>query len=357
MASSSSSPFARLGHTELQQAVASYSENSIFQLSRLLSGQHGRKKAATGAFKRKVGLALAPFRACFHPVVVAGLRSGAKETFFMADMKQVLRQMVQHNQSLQRLFVAHNGQEIRVILAHDECTAGNVLNPQLRQKTLLFYCMLSVFEPIKDSARAWIPVAAISHDEVKRCQGGIAAVTRAFLHAWFTADLETSFPVTDTCQVSLKLIAFISDLDSQRTAFSAKGSAALKPCMFCSNCVMRGAAAAENDPEHFFTVAEHDLDRFEKYDVGDLKRCIARWLTAVDTMSKADKELREKCLGFVLEKQSLWADPMVSAKFDLSMAMNDSIRKIFITQVLIFLCQVFKIKAKKIFCFEKMLLT
>lgn len=324
MAGSSSTPFSRLGPTQLQQAVASYSENSIFQLSRLLSGHHGQKKAATGAFKRKVGLALAPFRCCFQPVAVEGLRPGTQEIFYMADMKQVLRQMAQQCASLHDLLLANTGRELRVTLAHDECTAGNVLNPQLRQKTLLFYCTLNIFQPIRDSGRAWIPVGALSHDQVKRCRGGIASATRAFLRRWFTDDLQTPFAVGDNCHVSLRLIAFISDLDSQRAAFAAKGSAALKPCMFCSNCVARGAAAATNDPEHFFTILEDNFDRFVKNDVADLKRCIARWLVNVDTMAKADKEMREKCIGFVLEKQSLWGCPVVSAKFDLSMAMNDS---------------------------------
>ena len=82
---------------------------------------------------------------------------------------------------------------------------------------------------------AWmaIPVSAITHEQLEDLRGGIAEATAAFLRSWSEDNLLEPFPIGRTQRrvtVSLKL--FISDLDSQRAALAAKGSAALKPCIF-----------------------------------------------------------------------------------------------------------------------------
>ena len=243
--------------------------------------------------------------------------------FFAADMKHLLRHVTCHCPSLATVLAAEP--TLHAILAHDECTAGNVLNAQLRQKLLIFYVSFKELSMIAESHRAWLPVACVTHDQLSLCKGGISACTAAFVRRWVLQDLETPFALLPNGRlVSVKLHMFISDLDSQRAALAAKGSAGLKCCCFCSNAVMRGATAAEIDSS-FHTVAEHDFDLFEPYTKDALEKCILSWMSQADDMPKGEKDLRERCLGYNLDKDSLWADPIARSHFHIEMIQNDSL--------------------------------
>ena len=148
-------------------------------------------------------------------------------------MKDLLRCVASQCPSLQEVFRAHSVAPLCAIFAHDECTSGNVLNPLMRQKTLIFYVSFTCLSPILKSSRAWFPVAAIPHDQMEHCVGGMSAVTAAFVQSWTQDALDVPFRISDDIHVSLQLKIFVSDLDSQRGAFAAKGSAGLKPCIFC----------------------------------------------------------------------------------------------------------------------------
>jgi hypothetical protein len=124
--------------------------------------------------------------------------------------------------------------------------------------------------------------------------------------------------------VSVKLKIFISDLDSQRAAMAAKGSAALKPCCFCSNCIAQYAGDSCSD-EGFRTVAEHDFDRFRQYDRQDLETCILGGLARVSTWPKCERDLRERVLGFNFDGHSLWACPVSRALLHVDMIQNDAL--------------------------------
>lgn len=58
-------------------------------------------------------------------------------SFFMADVRRLLTLYVHECPSLHALLKGLPTRNVEVILAEDEATAGNVLNPQQRMKTLL----------------------------------------------------------------------------------------------------------------------------------------------------------------------------------------------------------------------------
>ena len=308
----------------LAAALARFSAASVYHVRQLEKGEAAWHKQPSGAFKRAAKAALGPFHGCFKALSVASKEDASVPVvFYAADMKQMLRLVMEKCPSVAALIRRHAGAPLRAILAHDECTAGNVLNPLQRQKTLLFYCAFTLLDPILESSRGWYPVAAVTHDQIQAAAGGISAITAAYIRHWVQSDLATPFQVEANLRISIELEMFVSDLESQRASLAAKGSAGLRPCIFCSNCVMKNAYAAERDP-NFLTVLEHNFDLFRKFDRADLENLMIHWLSCAPRMKKNEKELREKCLGFRLDPASLWACPIARTHFHIDMLCNDA---------------------------------
>lgn len=319
---SSSRPTLTYDRAGLARLMASYSESSISNFHRLLRTKQG-KGQRSGAFKRACALTLAPSRSCYDEIALSDLaEDGHPITFSCANMKRLLQRFCQHCPSAREAFARAQHNPLQVAIAHDECTAGNVLNAAQRQKVLLFYAFISPFLPIGESSRGWLPVAAITHDQLALVAGGISAVTAAFTRHWSAQNLDSPFEIDTAVTVTLHWTAFISDMDSQRAAWAAKGSAALKPCVFCSNCVCKAAAGADVDPQ-FRTVAEHCFELFVPTDFAELQTYLTNCLRGAHAMSKKNKELIERCSGFRLDPASVWNCPITLRHFRLDMTMND----------------------------------
>ena len=289
-------PKEKLDRKVLQNALAKFSGNSINAMRQMLNGR--KQTTPSGAFKRAAREALAPYKPCFKEIRVGNKEdSGEDISFFAADMQYLLQHVVSRWPSLGEALTRQGTGTLHAILAHDKCTSGNVLNPQLRQKILIFYVSFKELAMIAESQRAWLPVACVTHDQLATCRGGISGCTAAFVRQWIRDQLQIPFPLgCNGLQTRVELSMFISDLDSQRAALAAKGSAGLKCCCFCANVLMRDAAGAEGDL-FFHTVAEHNFDLFQQYKKDELEACILTWMARMETMTKGEKELRERCLG------------------------------------------------------------
>eukprot|EP00435_Cladocopium_sp_Y103_P060733 s344_g22.t1 len=309
---------------DLATAMARYSETSIAKMKNLLCGNK-RKAAVSGAFKRKLNMTLAPYRGCYKEVSIVERKTGQRHiTFYMADVRRLLSLYVQECPSFHSLLRSLPTRCMEVIVAHDEATAGNVLNPMQRMKTLLVYFTVKPLSAYFESSRAWMPLAAITHEQLQQCPGGISAVTARIVEEWIDQNLTEDFSVSnDMPPLSLRLAGFVSDMESQRAAYAAKGSAGLKPCLHCSNIVMKGAHGAEIS-EHFFTIEEADRRRFIANDPQDVEQYIVHWISQKENMTKAEIDLRQKCLGFQFDGNSLWAFPRARSIFHVGIAINDA---------------------------------
>ena len=305
-------------------AMAHYSESSISKIKDLLCGKSS-KKHMSGAFKRKLQTALGPYRGCYKEISIVEKGTDKKHvTFYMADVQRLLSLYVQECPSFHTLLKGLPTRSLGAILAHDEATAGNVLNPMQRMKTLLVYFTLKPLSPYFESTRAWMPLAAITHEQLQECPGGVSAVTARIVEEWLDQNLTGDVVVaSDMAPLSLTIDGFVSDMESQRAAYAAKGSAALKPCLHCGNCVMKGAYGAEVSNE-FCTIEEADLRRFVANDPKDIERYIVHWMNQKENMTKAEIDLRQKCLGFQLDTKSLWAYPRARNTCNIGIAINDA---------------------------------
>ena len=316
----------------LQQAMARYSERSVYAIQKLLAGQE-HPKQKSGAFKRKAAQVLGPFRSCYREVSIPNAVEGRKDiVFYMANMKQMLTLLVDRCASFAALVRTPGACALTAILAHDECTAGNVLNPLQRQKTCLFYVTFSLLRDTFASSRSWLPVAALTHAQLSSCKGGLGGATAAFVREWVAQGLDAPFHVRENLAVTVTLKAFLSDGESQRAAYSCKGSAGLKPCLFCANVVMRGSDAPNRDAS-FVTIIEHDYSAFKQYDAAQLRDTIVAWMQQKNLMSKQEMDMRERCLGYRLDDAGVWGCPVARAHFTLSIGLNDAMHNYFSTGI------------------------
>eukprot|EP00435_Cladocopium_sp_Y103_P029350 s3561_g7.t1 len=207
--------------------------------------------------------------------------------FAAADMKSLLRYMAEESPCFLEM-LKHAAMPLKFILSHDETTAGNVVSTEARLKATMFYGTFTAFATIIDSPHAWIPLAVLSRDQMSRVQGGMAAVHKIFIEDFAAQSLDTSFEVAPGCHIQVQFAIMIADMDGQGMALCSKGSAALKPCSFCIDCVCKDAAGAQNDLR-FKTIAEPDISFLK---LGQCAECLRRigQLKNYDDLEKYQRE-------------------------------------------------------------------
>ena len=123
-----------------------------------------------------------------------------------------------------------------------------------------------------------MPLAAITHEQLQHCPGGASAVTACIVEELLDQNLSNAFVVApDVPAMSLTISGFVSDMEGQRAAYGSKGSAALRPCLRCGNCLMKGAHSAEIS-EHFCPIEEADLARFVPNNPREIEESIVHWM-------------------------------------------------------------------------------
>ena len=306
----------------LEPAMARFSETATWTMQKILEGQWNPEHGMSGASKRKFAATLAPARMCYKLLEAPGIDADDPVRFTVADIKLLLRHVAEASDDF-AAFVRSQGEVLEVVLSHDETTAGNVLNADARQKVVLFYATFKGLQMRHESPEAWIPVGGVTHAQVERARGGLGKVHAMFVEDWSAQALDAGFQMLPSLRVKVTLALFVADMDAQRAALCAKGSAGLKPCAFCSNCLAKGAAGASNDA-HFRTIAEADMNQFQQHDQSSLQSYMSQVLPKLDGMTKGERELRERCLGYRVTPDGMWASPTCCKTLPLGCFVNDS---------------------------------
>ena len=131
-----------------------------------------------------------------------------------------------------------------------------------------------------------------------------------------------------TCVCACVIIrAFVADMDAHRQALGAKGSAGLKPCAYCRNCVAKESKAAGTGK--FFSISEPDFTKFEEHTQQGLQAYLQQAMEKLTQMSKKDAEMTERCLGYRVEDKGVWFSPACASLLPLSKYVNDSMHIFF----------------------------
>eukprot|EP00438_Fugacium_kawagutii_P017171 Skav229162 [mRNA] locus=scaffold1381:220437:222428:- [translate_table: standard] len=307
----------------LAAAMARHSESSIHRMQQLLQGKDAKQRS--GAAKRRFSEVLAPVRNCFVVLEASNIEAAKEKVkFCIADVKETMRFLCNSCPSFCACVQqagAHG--PLRVVLAHDATTAGNVLATEARQKAIFLYMTFTFLQAMHDSPHAWVPVGCICQLQCNHVQGGLSAVHRVFIDAWAAQHLDQEFLVRENVAISLQLDIIICDMEGQRAALCAKGSAGLKPCAFCVNVLAKDATASA-DGENFFTISEANFSLFKQHSQNSLERYMATYIPEINTMTKANRELRERCLGYNFNTDGMWASPTCCRILPLEKYCNDS---------------------------------
>eukprot|EP00435_Cladocopium_sp_Y103_P002915 s4420_g1.t1 len=305
----------------LLSGLARWSGQSLHDMQRVLAGKE--RKRPSGAQNRAVTKALAPAKACYKLLEAPHKDFGGESIkFCVADVKLLLRYLAQQCPSF-KTFLATGSLPLGVVLSHDETTGGNVLATDPRQKIMMMYLTFVGLQAIHESPRAWIPLASCSHEQISRIQGGMGKVHTLILEDWSKQGLEQNFEIADNVHVTLDIVAFCADMDAQRAALEAKGSAGLRPCAFCSNCISSYSDAANKDPS-FHTIAEKDFAKFKQYTQKDLEAYMRLARQKWPTWTKKQQEMTERCLGFNVTSHGMWQSEAACALLPISKYVNDS---------------------------------
>ena len=189
-------------------AMARYSEKSIHCMTRCLQGKE-TKGQPCGAARRRFFRTIGPVRACYE-LVTAPHKDPSQEDvkWAFANVKALLRCKATMCPKFPT-FLQQQAQPLRCILSHDECTAGNVLATDQRQKITLCYLSMECMAKWGESPHAWIPISAISHGQVINTRGGMGRVHQTLLEAWAHQKLEEPFEIVPGVTIALVLSCFV----------------------------------------------------------------------------------------------------------------------------------------------------
>ena len=215
---------------------------------------------------------------------------------------------------------AVNGGVLTLVLYHDDITCGNILAVLKRKKiTALYLCFKEMIKHMH-LEHAWIPGMLFQKEFSDHLRGGLSAAVKVLVKS--IHETKTFGIQIDGATFQFQLAGrshLLSDHDAQRATYLSKGSAALKPCLFCSN-VCKKDALPKSDV--FF-----DIDSAEWHSFVPLKD--THWAFAVERLdmclTKKEISTLEQTFGMNKEPAGIMWDNDARWALSPTMALNDAL--------------------------------
>ena len=130
-----------------------------------------------------------------------------------------------------------------LILYTDECTTGNQLRPDCKTKLQCVYWTFSFFPHwYRARSTGWFSFTYIPYEVQERVVGGMAAVGKVILKAFFsdTFNFSTGFwlvnrAIAQRTFFQCRLLCFIQDEKAHKEITAVKGASGTKCCLKCKN--------------------------------------------------------------------------------------------------------------------------
>jgi hypothetical protein len=126
------------------------------------------------------------------------------------------------------------GPQLHLVLAWDEATPGNVLQPDLQRKAALTYGAIAEM-PVLWADDAWMTLAVCRTREMQSVEHGYPKSLVHYLR-WLRQQTQHGFTLVvneEPTLCSIGKISLVADADGLRLLTGCKGSSALKPCFLC----------------------------------------------------------------------------------------------------------------------------
>ena len=210
----------------------------------------------------------------FFPVELEG-NNGDAVVVYIAKIKMLLQHIVTvckgYALEIENRLRENPDLTFQLILYNDEAQGGNVLAPvSCKKASLWYFCVRELGWRWCD--QVWHPLCVVPHNDFDKVAGGFSAITLKIFRTILDEELDAGFPVSlpnmsTILKCDIKWV--ISDLDSIRAALNLKGSAAIRCCMFCRNCVNKNAGVEVHN-DYFQSIASSDFDKFDDQTDADI---------------------------------------------------------------------------------------
>ncbi|CAE7861593.1 unnamed protein product [Symbiodinium necroappetens] len=288
-------------------------------------------------FWRRVSDYYAPLRKCYCRLKLQSSQ-GSDLDFWVADAQAMLQHVVAQSAqwcSMLQAVLARTA-TLRVILYHDECTAGNVLSAAKKLKATMWYLSFQEFRTVCAREHAWLPVALLQHHVADAVLGGVSAATAKVLQHilqpanLFGFDLKIGAS-GGPARVQLAPTAlFIADHDAQRATYCNKGSSGYKPCLWCANLLKRDAPQAALGSGVFVDICE---SKFSRFHIATDQEIFAAADHLADIAKAGERATMQKAYGFNFVPGSLLQDADIRARMPPSCASNDVLHAYYVNGV------------------------
>lgn len=313
--SASSAAQSVIHDTEGLHSVSDESRRLIFNAAAKAFG-HADKAMDATSFKRLV-IEEAPN--VLYPLELKAV-AGDPVTVYIADVRKMLHHLlnkcVNFAQVLQNCLQTNPGLCFDILLYNDEATGGNILAPDSSKKASIWYFAL-VQAGWLWSHVTWHPLCFIQHRVYNDIEGGFAGAAKRIIAEILNQDLQAGLPVFSGGESTLlrcKLKWMISDLDSLRAALDLKGSAGIRCCIFCKNCIKRDTSLSEYN-DYFLDVTSHEFGKFQEQSDADVFEVMDQLILAAPGLSRSALKKKEICAGINFNQAGLLADKTLREDF------------------------------------------
>lgn len=223
-------------------------------------------------------------------------------------LQYVMMQCSNYAELIAREIAKRPGHIFELILYTDEAQGGNLLQPDSSKKASLWYFALKEVGWTWTDI-VWHPLSLVQHKDLSKACGGFSGITKAIFDEIGKQELHIGFPLklpggSTLLKCDAKYV--ISDLDSIRGALSLKGSSAIRPCVFCRNCVKKHCGVNEFSDE-FQDITSSNVDGFKDQTDQDIFEAWDYLLQQKRILSKATFQKKEIAFGFNIDENSLLA--------------------------------------------------
>jgi hypothetical protein len=153
----------------------------------------------------------------------------------------------------------------------------------------------------------------VQHSDFEKAKGGFSAIAKTIVRRFLDEDLPVGFPVTLPGGLTLlrcQCTWMLSDLDSVRAVLNLKGSAAMRCCHFCRNCVKKNAGVEEYD-NYFLDIASSDISRFDIQTDDDIFQLWDHLVLEKRRLRKAAFQKKELAAGLNVHESTYLSDTLV----------------------------------------------
>ena len=239
------------------------------------------------------------------------LLAGGDMLWRILDLGKLLQLFVAKSAAYGELLqnsMAKHGPIHRLIIVHDEISAGNVLRSDNRRKFSPLYVAFEEYGLALQSEYAWLALGCITHAEAQLIDGGLSNVIRILLRHLFLgensiASLGIVIPFSQPKLLFVKLSPFLLDEAAVKTTFDCKGAAGIRPCISCKNTVSASSDLVANDPSNYLCdVSEINVSRFDVNSNADIFATVDDLLVQSASLNVGQLEELCKAAGFNINR-------------------------------------------------------